>query len=67
MTDGIVAASKGGPAQGSITSLVIANVYMHNALILWYKFVVLNGIKGDSLIAYIFYRFYKYYLILLKY
>lgn len=51
MTDGVFEASKGGSAQGSIISPVIANVYMHNVLMLWYKFVVLNGIKGDSFLT----------------
>ncbi|ENK0837899.1 group II intron reverse transcriptase/maturase [Clostridium botulinum] len=53
MTDDILEDSISGSAQGSIISPVIANVYMHNVLMLWYKFIVLNGIKGRSfLVAY---------------
>lgn len=51
MTDGILEDSISGSAQGSIISPVIANVYMHNVLMLWYKFIVLNGIKGRSLLV----------------
>ncbi|CBZ03901.1 group II intron reverse transcriptase/maturase [Clostridium botulinum] len=51
MTDGTLIDSISGSAQGSIISPVIANVYMHNVLMLWYKFIVLNGIKGKSFLV----------------
>lgn len=51
MTEGIIENSISGSAQGSIISPVIANVYMHNVLMLWYKFVVLSNIKGESFLT----------------
>lgn len=41
----------GGSAQGNIISPIIANIYMHNALMLWYKVVMAKDIKGDNFLT----------------
>lgn len=51
MTDGIFQESIDGSAQGNIMSPVIANIYMHNVLILWYKIIFSKEIKGDSFLV----------------
>lgn len=40
-----------GSAQGNIISPIIANIYMHNVLMLWYKVVITKDIKGDSFLT----------------
>jgi group II intron reverse transcriptase/maturase len=53
MTDGVFQESMDGSVQGNIMSPIIANVYMHNVLILWYKIIFSKEIRGDSfLVAY---------------
>ena len=37
-----------GSAQGNIISPVLANIYMHNVLTLWYKFIITKECKGDN-------------------
>jgi len=51
MTDGIFQESIDGSAQGNIMSPIIANIYMHNVLILWYKIILSKEIKGDSFLV----------------
>ena len=48
VTDGVFDKNTGGSAQGNIISPIIANIYMHNALLLWYKIVFTKEIKGDN-------------------
>lgn len=51
MTDGVFQESINGSAQGNIMSPVIANIYMHNVLMLWYKIIFSKEIKGDSFLV----------------
>jgi group II intron reverse transcriptase/maturase len=51
ITDGVFQKSIDGSAQGNIMSPVIANIYMHNVLLLWYKFVISKETKGDSFLV----------------
>jgi len=51
VTDGVFDESTGGSAQGNIISPIIANIYMHNALMLWYKVVMAKDIKGDNFLT----------------
>jgi group II intron reverse transcriptase/maturase len=51
MTDGVFQESIDGSAQGNIMSPVIANIYMHNVLMLWYKIIFSKEVKGDSFIV----------------
>lgn len=51
MTEGIFKESIDGSAQGNIMSPIIANIYMHNVLILWYKIIFSKEIKGDSFLV----------------
>ena len=51
ITDGVFQKSTDGSAQGNIMSPVIANIYMHNVLLLWYKFVISKEAKGDSFLV----------------
>ena len=51
MTDGVFEESEEGSAQGNIISPILANIYMHNVLTLWYKFVVKNKAEGNSFLA----------------
>lgn len=37
-----------GSAQGNIISPILANIYMHNVLTLWYKFIIQKECKGDN-------------------
>lgn len=46
ITDGVFQKSIDGSAQGHIMSPVIANIYMHNVLLLWYKFVISKKLRG---------------------
>lgn len=48
LDDGELMASKEGSAQGNIISPILANIYMHNVLTLWYKFVITKECKGDN-------------------
>ena len=51
MTDGVFEESDEGSAQGNIISPILANIYMHNVLTLWYKFVVIGKTTGDSFLT----------------
>lgn len=51
MTDGVFEGSEEGSAQGNIISPILANIYMHNVLTLWYKFVIKNKAVGNSFLA----------------
>ncbi len=51
ITEGVYEASEEGSAQGNIISPILANIYMHNVLTLWYKFVVLKGTEGKCFLA----------------
>lgn len=51
ITDGVFDESTDGSAQGNIISPIIANIYMHNALMLWYKVVFTKGTKGDNFLT----------------
>ena len=48
ITDGVYEESEEGSAQGNIISPILANIYMHNVLTLWYRFVVLKETEGKS-------------------
>lgn len=48
MTDGVYEESEEGSAQGNIISPILANIYMHNVLTLWYKFVIAKKRQGDN-------------------
>ena len=51
MTNGVYEDTDSGSAQGNIISPIIANIYMHNVLTLWYKFVVAKETRGKSFIV----------------
>jgi group II intron reverse transcriptase/maturase len=51
ITDGVFDESTDGSAQGNIISPIIANIYMHNVLMLWYKVIITKGTKGDSFLT----------------
>lgn len=40
-----------GTVQGNIISPILANIYMHNVLTLWYKFMIMKNCKGDNFIV----------------
>lgn len=40
-----------GSAQGNIVSPVLANIYMHYALILWYKVSIESKYKGETFLV----------------
>lgn len=53
MDKGKYVATEEGSAQGNIISPVLANIYMHFVLVLWYKEIVQKRAKGDTfLVAY---------------
>lgn len=51
ITDGVFDESTDGSAQGNIISPIIANIYMHNVLILWYKVILTKDTKGDNFLT----------------
>ena len=51
MTDGMFEESEEGSAQGNIISPILANIYMHNVLTLWYKFVIKSNTFGNSFLV----------------
>ena len=51
LTDGVFEESEEGSAQGNIISPILANIYMHNVLTLWYKFVIIGRTTGHSFLA----------------
>ena len=51
MTDGVFEETEEGSAQGNIISPILANIYMHNVLTLWYKFVIKSNTFGNSFLV----------------
>ena len=51
MTEGKFEETEEGSAQGNIISPILANIYMHNVLTLWYKFVIKSKTFGNSFLA----------------
>lgn len=51
ITKGVYETSEEGSAQGNIISPILANIYMHNVLTLWYKYVVQRETRGKSFMA----------------
>jgi group II intron reverse transcriptase/maturase len=51
MTDGIYEESEEGSAQGNIISPILANIYMHNVLTLWYRFLIAKKTQGDNFLV----------------
>lgn len=51
MTDGVYEESEEGSAQGNIISPILANIYMHNVLTLWYRFVIAKKAQGDNFLV----------------
>ena len=51
MTDGVFEETEEGSAQGNIISPILANIYMHNVLTLWYKFVIKGNTFGNSFLV----------------
>lgn len=51
LDEGKLVATDEGSAQGSIVSPILANIYMHNVLTLWYKFVIAMKCKGDNFLV----------------
>lgn len=48
MDEGKLVKNEEGSAQGDIISPILANIYMHNVLTLWYKFVIAKESKGEN-------------------
>ncbi|WP_313559670.1 group II intron reverse transcriptase/maturase [Ruminiclostridium cellobioparum] len=51
MTDGVYEESEEGSAQGNIISPILANIYMHNVLTLWFKFLIAKKAQGDNFLV----------------
>ena len=51
VAEGVHEAGGEGSTQGNIISPILANIYMHNVLTLWYKFVVLKETEGKCFLA----------------
>lgn len=51
MDKGSYVATEEGSAQGNIISPVLANIYMHFVLVLWYKEIVEKRAKGDTFLV----------------
>lgn len=49
MDEGKLVENEEGSAQGNIISPILANIYMHNVLTLWYKFVIAKESRGGEL------------------
>lgn len=43
--------SNEGTAQGNIISPVLANIYMHNALTLWFQYIIARECKGECFLV----------------
>ena len=50
LDDGELMLNEEGSAQGNIISPILANIYMHNVLTLWYKFIITKECKGDNIL-----------------
>lgn len=44
-------ATEEGTAQGNIISPILANIYMHNVLVLWYRFAIKENFKGANFLV----------------
>lgn len=51
ITEGVCEDSEEGSAQGNIINPILANIYMHNVLTLWFNFVVLKETEGKCFLA----------------
>lgn len=51
MTDGEYEESEEGSTQGNIISPILANIYMHNVLTLWYTFLIAKKTQGDNFLV----------------
>lgn len=51
MEDGVLKENKEGSVQGNIISPILANIYMHNVLTLWYNHKIAKECKGDTFLA----------------
>ena len=51
MEQGKYEATEEGSAQGSVMSPMLANIYMHHVLTLWFKFVIQKEMKGDCFLV----------------
>lgn len=51
MTEGVYEESEEGSAQGNIISPILANIYMHNVLTLWYTYLIAKKAKGDNFLV----------------
>jgi len=51
LEDGKFEPTEEGSAQGSVMSPILANIYMHNVLTLWFKFVVKKTTRGDCFLV----------------
>ena len=48
LDNGELMVNEEGSAQGNIISPILANIYMHNVLTLWYKFIITKECKEDN-------------------
>lgn len=48
LDNGELMVNEEGSDQGNIISPILANIYMHNVLTLWYKFIITKECKGDN-------------------
>ena len=48
LEEGKVLENEEGSAQGNIISPILANIYMHNVLTMWYKFIIAKECKGEN-------------------
>lgn len=48
MDEGKLVENEEGSAQGNIISPILANIYMHNVLTLWYKFIIAKESRGGN-------------------
>ena len=51
MDKGQYVSTEEGSAQGNIISPILANIYMHFVLVLWYKEIVQKRAKGDTFLV----------------
>lgn len=51
MDQGVYESGEEGTAQGNIISPILANIYMHYVLMLWFKAMKRNRVKGDCFLV----------------
>ena len=51
MEEGKFVATEEDSAQGAIMSPMLANIYMHNVLMLWFKFAVKRTVRGECFLV----------------